>query len=215
MPPRTVNSRLTHAVHQYSLHHGGRSTWENKAKRLFSKVGFRIPEGEISQAGVLHDIKILLQGLDQEQWWFNLLDDKNCPNGNKLRTYRLHKNVLQTEIYIKEVSRFNRSTIAKLRCGSLPFNVETGRYKNVPLQLRTCILCDTHEIENEVHFTIDCPFYEDLRYPLLNLFNLNHNDFNMLPSLAKYCNIMSDTSNVKLVANIIDKMFKRRQSYCQ
>ena len=208
------NERLTHAVHQYSVHHGSRSTWEYKAKGLFNNIRFRIPEGEFSQAGVLNDLRTILENLDQEQWWFNVLDDRNCPNGNKLRTYRIHKSILQTEIYVKEIPRFNRSTLAKLRCGSLPLNIETGRYKNVPLELRTCILCNTHKIEDEVHFTIDCPFYEDLSYPLFNLFNLKCDSFNQLPSLAKYCTIMPDISCAKLVANIVDKMFKRRQTYC-
>jgi hypothetical protein len=143
-----------------------------------------------------------------------MLDDKNCPNGNKLRTYRMHKNRLNTEEYVKLVSRYNRSTLAKLRCGSLPLNIETGRYNKVPLELRTCILCDANKIEDEIHFTIECKFYDDLRYPMLNKFNVKYNGFNQFPSLVKYCTIMADVSAIKLVANTINKMFKRRQTYC-
>ena len=208
------NERQTNQIHQFSQHHGGNSTWEKKAKALFNRIGLVIPDREFSQARVLNDMKQLLVDVDQEQWWYDMLDDKNCPNGNKLRTYRMHKNRLNTEEYVKLVSRYNRSTLAKLRCGSLPLNIETGRYNKVPLELRTCILCDANKIEDEIHFTIECKFYDDLRYAMLNEFNVKYNGFNQLPSLAKYCTIMADMSFIKLVANSVNKMFKRRQTYC-
>jgi ribosomal protein L17 len=36
---------------------------------------------------------------------------------------------------------------------------------------------------------------------------------NDLPSLAKYCTVMTDVNNAKSVAMTVDKMFKRRQTY--
>ena len=142
-----------------------------------------------------------------------MFNDKNCPNGNKLRTYRLHKSRLTTEGYISLVPRHERSTLAKLRCGSRPLNIELGRFRNLPLESRICELCNSHNIEDEIHFTIDCSFYDDIRSQLFTKVCSTNEFFMELPSLAKYCYLMTDVSNIKSLAKTVDSMFKRRQTY--
>ena len=54
--------------------------------------------------------------------------------------------------------------------------VETGRYNGTKLKDRICKLCDTGDIEDEVHFLIKCPLYQELRAPLLTkAFELDSN----------------------------------------
>ena len=50
--------------------------------------------------------------------------------------------------------RHHRSTLAKLRAGSLHLSVETGRWDNTPLHERTCKLCDSGAGEDELHVAI-------------------------------------------------------------
>ena len=38
---------------------------------------------------------------DKLMWKMNLFNDEGHPNGNKLRTYRLYKSDLETELYVK------------------------------------------------------------------------------------------------------------------
>ncbi len=53
----------------------------------------------------------------------------------KLRNYKLFKHELQTEDYVNcLMTRFQRSTMAKLRCGILPIQIEVGRFRG----LREC-----------------------------------------------------------------------------
>ena len=108
--------------------------------------------------------------LDNTEWFSELFDDRrNVKNGNKLRTYRLYKNSVKTEQYIKvSRSRMERRTMAHFRSGALPIAIETGRYSRPPTPVddRLCDLCDMVVVENEKHFLLDSPLYSDLRYYL-------------------------------------------------
>ena len=200
-------------MHQLCMNLRYSTIWEHKAKRLFKNVGFALPDGDFSDNAIMRDFKVYLLAKDQEEWYTDLWNDKNCQNGNKLRVYRLHKSRLECEQYVQNVPRYERITLARLRCGSLPLNVELGRYRDAPLETRICEHCDTHSIEDEIHFMIDCPFYNDLRQPLLTSLSTRHEDFVHLPSLAKYCLVMNDSCIMRRLAITVDRMFKRRQSF--
>ena len=57
--------------------------------------------------------------------------------------------------------------MAKLRSGTLPLAVETGRFKCKQLCKRLCELCNSDEIEDEEHFIVTCPFYKTQEYLFL------------------------------------------------
>ena len=56
--------------------------------------------------------------------------------------------------------KYERSLISQLRLGILPIRIETGRYSNLPEQQRICFLCDTNQVENELHFLFHCHLYD-------------------------------------------------------
>ena len=98
--------------------------------------------------------------------------------------YRLYKTDLIAETYVKlNMERSHRRILAKFRSGSLPLQVETGRYKKpkVPLENRICKFCSDNTVEDEMHFLISCDFYSDLRRPLFDKARSCNTDFqNML-----------------------------------
>lgn len=59
--------------------------------------------------------------------------------------------------------------MTRLRGGTNELRIETGRHrvtsrdKPLPLHERTCLLCVAGEVEDEIHFVLDCEMYEDLR----------------------------------------------------
>ena len=93
-----------------------------------------------------------LHAKDQDELYYDLYNDRKCENGSKLHTYCIHKTVLETQTYIQYLPRYDRSALTRLCCGSLPLRVEVGRYNKEPLHTRSCILCSSNEIENEIHF---------------------------------------------------------------
>ena len=75
------------------------------------------------------------------------------------------------EKYVKRIGpREHRSILAKLRCGTLPLEIELGRFTRpvTPLQNRICKHCNLTAVEDECHFVIVCPYYSDLRYDLIS-----------------------------------------------
>ena len=90
-----------------------------------------------------------------------------------------------------------RISLSKLKCSVHKFNVETGRHSGIPYEQRLCILCNKHEIEDELHIVMSCPVYNQIRSVfLLNVDTENaavdtfHNLFNgseqQVLSLARY-----------------------------
>ena len=45
-------------------------------------------------------------------------------------------------------------------------NLEVSRFKNIREDERLCHLCELNEVENESHFLLYCPLYDELRTPI-------------------------------------------------
>ena len=60
-----------------------------------------------------------------------------------------------------------RKQLAKLRLSSHTLAIETGRWhtpQSIPKENRVCKICnDGNSVEDEYHFVMICPVYEDLR----------------------------------------------------
>ena len=87
----------------------------------------------------------------------------------KLKLYRMHKRRYSASLYTTYLPRHQCSVIAMSRCGSLPLQVETGRWNSpkTPLEQSTCLYCPG-QVEDEVRFVISCQYYNDLIYNLVN-----------------------------------------------
>ena len=101
--------------------------------------------------------------------------------------------------FVKDrLNRQQRSLISKLRSGTLPIAIETGRYTNTPENLRLCRSCNSGSIENELHFIFQCDAYNVIReqYQLINSsVPANHID--------QFQSIFSDYRRTKSLANYI------------
>ena len=114
---------------------------------------------------------IALQRL-KDQFHQNAFESINRED-SKLRTYALFKNKIGLEPYLKMKSPERRSTIAKFRLSNHDLMIEIGRHRKIPKHFRFCPFCpDT--TENELHFLLHCPMYENLRCRLLNSTNTTH-----------------------------------------
>ena len=56
-----------------------------------------------------------------------------------------------------------RSLLAKLRSGTLPLALETGRYTQTPVNQRLCRSRNANAIETELHFLFECDRCNDIR----------------------------------------------------
>lgn len=166
----TSEDRLVKRVFMWSGSHG--KSWESRFKSFMNNIGLidvlnrdNCPlKNKVKNK--VKCVKDKLKSVDIENWKNKLWNDSGQENGNKLRTYRIYKFDLKVEHYVNiNMDRSHRRILAKFRSGSLPLNIETGRYAKpkVPLMERTCKLCSENVVEDEMHFLLACDFYSDLR----------------------------------------------------
>jgi hypothetical protein len=188
--------------------------WTNKAKKFMTDNNLHdIVETDIGGklAGQLSTP--ILQVMESTKWNSKLWDDGQNVNGNKLRTYRTFKNTLEPESYLDlNIPRYQRSAYAKLRCGVLPLEIETGRYSNTPLENRVCKLCTMQVLEDECHFLLDCPLYADYRDTIYQKALEIDDNFLDKSKQDKMCFLLSSKYLAYSVIKVVDKMFARRKT---
>jgi hypothetical protein len=213
------DARITRVVHKWSKR--SPKSIEQKAHNIFCKNDIACNFSGIESKHILKKkVKEIIEKINEseENKWLQGLwnDTKNCDNGNKLRLYRLYKERVSPEQYIlTNMPRYYRQSLARLRSGTLPIRIETGRFEKIPLNERVCVFCHKHQIEDEKHFLLDCDFYNDLRFDLFQHMCILDNDFMNLPSLAKLCMIMTTESVQFILAKCIYLMFQRRKLHDQ
>lgn len=76
-------------------------------------------------------------------------------------------------------NRKHKNSLVKLRLSSHQLQVETGRHTGVERQNRKLTFCTTSDIEDEYHFVLICPIYQQLRTQYISRYNYRQ------PSIAK------------------------------
>ena len=68
-----------------------------------------------------------------------------------------------------------RISLSRFRAGQHSLRVHTERYLppeiKAPRHQRTCLVCASHEVEDESHAVFVCPLYQGLRFEFADLFN--------------------------------------------
>ena len=155
-------NRLCRKIHEWSL--TVTNSWEKNMIKFIKELdlsGIMLCENP-SKNKCIDKVKEKMIAKEHSEWKLKLNKNGNDINGNKLRTYRLYKDTLQTEYYVKSnLRKDQRIILAKFRSCNLPLAIETGRYtrpKN-PVNERTCKYCTSGEVDDETHFLINCEFF--------------------------------------------------------
>ncbi len=154
------NSRLTKRIFEYD-YNVCKNNWSNNMKSLFVDINADVFKEKLScNLSVMNDT---LYDMMSKSWAKDVLEKP------KLRTYIRYKESVCTEKYVMFLdSRYSRSLFAQFRHGILPLRIETGRYKNLPLEERLCELCNIGAVEDEKHFLCECIIYVKPRTQLYN-----------------------------------------------
>ena len=92
-----------------------------------------------------------LKRLNREKW---LTSAVAMP---KLRTFvEIFDESDHKGLVYANLTRKQRSVITKVKIGILPLALEVGRFTDVPLEYRTCQICDDELLEDEFHFLLYC-----------------------------------------------------------
>ena len=209
----TTDNRLVKSIFKWSKSHG--KCWEKRFMKFVRDSGLTnlFQTEYMSIESVIKQCKSKLIEIDKGKWHSNLFNDTGQVNGNKLRTYRIYKTFLEPEVYVKlPLIRDHRRILAMFRCGNLPLYIETGRFARpkIPVNERTCFHCKD-VVENEIHFLLECPLYDDIRRKLFQKANLCNTDFDAFNFTNKLIFLMNNINMQPLVAKTLFDMWERRK----
>jgi len=163
---------------------------------------------------IISEVKDAVKNKDELAWRDELLriKAKRGRGLNKLRTYRTFKSLYGTELYVKRcLSRGQRSALAQFRCGTAPIRLETGRFENLPVEDRTCPLCQ-NGVESETHVLLYCPIYTDIRSEYFNTCRQYMDGFTDMNDVQKTAFILSNENVVIYSAKACQKILNLRRN---
>ena len=209
MPP----SRLTRRVFEwdFSIGERGRRSWTKDVKTILTRCDLgdlfnRDQWYRQSTDEVVSQVRQRLVALERRQ------RQQDAETMSRMRLYRaLHpEDLSQTPNYITSValSRRQRSALAKLRTGTLPLALETGRYVGRPVEERVCRTCDLGAVERETHFLFDCPGHDAIREQYLNDIVMNNVESSHTENIRSF--FLAGNHELKKLSNyIITAMMNR------
>jgi hypothetical protein len=160
----TENCILFHiSIYENSVRCNENKYWGNTVKELLCKYGFQ----EVWLYPHSVDVNICLPICKQRVKDCYLQEWNSDVNSMQpLLTYRAIKVNHCYEDYLNSITCIKyRKALTRFRLSSHNLKIEYGRHgcNRIYRQLRVCIYCDKHDIEDEYHFTLVCTLYNELR----------------------------------------------------
>ena len=123
-----------------------------------------------------------------------------------MSTYKeINQNFELSPYLLKVHNRKNRNALAKLRLSSHSLMIESGRHNGIARENRRCSLCNENDIEDEYHFVLICPTYNELRSMYIKRYFTNN------PSMFKFIELLNSSGkSLKNLALYVSNAFKLR-----
>ena len=170
------NSLVHLAYNEVRILPEDKNDWLNSVKFILKLIDMEhiyINANQISSNVLYKKTLKKLNEIFNSQWCKKVNQSSiNSKSNPKLRTYKLFKKELRAETYLNLPQFKFRKLIAKFRCSDHQLRIETGRHQKLEISQRTCGMCKSGKVENEIHFLIECEAYCDLRQTFLGP-NLN------------------------------------------
>ena len=128
---------------------------------------------------------------------------------NVLILYKHFKLNFDYEYYL-DVCKYRkfRESLAQLRLSSHPLRIETGRHgqQRIERTERKCQICNSGDLEDEYHFVLSCPVYDELRRKYIPLY------YRRNPSVFKFTQLIStpELDLVKKLSYYVYYAFRKR-----
>ena len=163
------------------------SKWISNIKRIFDEIGR--PDIWLNQVPNNNYGKLVKQNLKDQflQDWSSKLDQSS-----KGVNYRIFKDNINLEKYFLKLPKNLYINLAKLRTGNHRFPCERGRWENIELHDRKCLLCNLQEIGDEFHYILVCPFFVEERKKFIKRYYFSN------PNVIKFKELMTHEDEIIL-----------------
>ena len=176
--------------------------WTNKIYSIIKRLGFPF------LVNSKHSLKPFLSRIKQRiQDQYIQEELYKISQSNKLNFFQSLNFMNKRSYYVDIVhKRSERSILSKIRLSAHSLNIEKGRHLSTPESERTCKICNTGDVEDELHFLSICTKYSPERSQYkkkvsdylnfdINLLNdnflincLNSNSYTILKLTCNYIN---------------------------
>jgi hypothetical protein len=152
--------------------------------------------------------------LKYDNLWRSEINDtwENKKIGNKLRTYCSFKKNIILEKYLLILNDEQRVLHIKFRISAHKLEIEKGRYIGLKVEDRICQLCKD-DIEDEVHFLLQCPSLQKERWEIIkNINEINNFFYKSLDNRSKLVWLMSteDSTIIKKTGRLLLDLHTKR-----
>ena len=167
-------------------------TWLKTVKSILDNTGLSyvwISKYFVSENWLYNTVKLSLIDQFRQTWHVAV---QNSP---KALNYRLYKDNLQLENYFKILDEKNIVTFARFRTLNSKIPIESGRWQNIPRENRICLLCNSGDIGDELHYILTCSALNENRTKFLKAYFRNR------PNVVKFKELMN-SSNPSVLNNL-------------
>ena len=182
-----------------------RNTWANQVTHILQYANMY--EGTTHLSHI--DLDVLtarLKRLNREKWM------KSACAMPKLRTFvDIYDECDHRGLVYANLTRRQRSMVTKLKIGILPLAIETGRFLDVPLEYRTCQICEDNLLEDEYHFLLYCEGLKDTRSEFFTGYNWLEDLEDPTDKIA-LIKLWVNSHNLRKSAKFIEEMMEERKS---
>ena len=138
-------------------------------------------------------------------------------NSKKLEFYKTFKDEYSTSDYLYQLRHYDeRNNFVKFKISNHKLMIEHGRYQidHLPKENRLCALCNSHQVEDEIHFLFQCNKYLVQRQAFINQSNRIIPDFDKKSSPESIKLIMNSKEHHvnKFVMKFVSSCMKIRDS---
>ena len=123
-------------------------------------------------------------------------------NSKKLEFYKTFKDEYSTSDYLYQLRHYDeRQNFVKFKISNHKLMIEHGRYQidHLPRENRLCPLCNSNQVEDEIHFFFQCNKYSVKRQAFINQIN------GIIPDFDK----KSSPESIKLIMNSNEHYVKK------
>ena len=198
---------------QLKLHRLGYDNWCKHVKDILLAIDMKqVWEQQSIDQSILFMIK---EKLYHDFMNTTLENIKNPDLHPKLRTYKLFKQEYKLENYLTQLKDLQYiKALIRFRISSHNLRIETGRYERVRLpngeiikleaNKRICKICDSNNVEDEIHFLLECQRLLSERSNMLNEIGQHIEDFYTSDNKTKFQKIMS-SNDTKVIKPLVSK----------
>ena len=188
-------SKLSKLLYNILLNEFNAGIYEHKWIKCIKEILISVGKYNLFSSEFINNPKAVIFSIGQTLLDLYIQDWNNrISESFKGKNYSVFKNIISLEPYLIYLPRSFYLPLCKFRTGNHKLPIETGRWENIPLNERMCILCNL-DIGDEFHYLFKCPYFTEERVRYLKPY------FYTRPNMIKF-NLLLSTKNLSALTNL-------------